>query len=239
MCRSATLSYMLFWVFFVTPFLCGAVCLCMLACMMFYKDPVLFLFAFGVPIILLIIIDTFLNIVIVIDNKISMKKLNKSWQSFAGQFGLEFNEARVTMICKARSKGPNISGFYRNHNIWLSSRSYSDTPETITVDMRAINYDGSIWGYDDSPTYNSSLYIDLNNMENLPIDEGKLKRIFDEHVQSKLVDLKNPKTWNVDGKGINIHWLQFLRDKSELQLIIDTIINIAEDVEKRRVPHLT
>lgn len=237
--RSTTLSDMFFWIFFATPFLCGAVCLGMLACMMFYKNPVLFLFVFGVPIILLILISIILNLVIIVDDKMSMKKLNKSWQSFAGKFGLEFKKGKVAMIGEARSKGPNISGFYRNHNIWLSSRSYSDTPETIKVDMRAIRYDGSIWGYEDSPTYNSSLYIDLNNMEKLPIDEGKLKRIFDEHVQSKLVDLKNPKTWNVDGKGINIHWLQFLKDKSELQLIMDTIINIAEDVEKHRVPHLT
>lgn len=237
--RSTTLSDILLWIFFATPFLCGAVCLGMLAWMMFYKNPILFLFVFGVPIILLILINILLNLVIVVHDKISMKKLNKSWRSFAGKFGLEFEKGGVTMIGEAHSKGPNIGGVYRNHNIWLSSCSYSDTPETITVDMRAIDYDGSIWGYDDSPTYNSSLYIDLNNMEKLPIDEGKLKRIFDERVQSKLVDLKNPKTWNVDEKGINIHWLQFLKDKSELQLIIDTIINIAEDVEKRRAPHLT
>lgn len=160
--------------------------------------------------------------------EIVRRRLNKFWRLFADQFGLKFEQSTGSYGAYTLE----ISGIYRNHNIWLNSHR---PPTHIEVDLGAINYDGSIQGINEEFYRNdhTNLYVDLNNLEGTPTNDDKLKRTFDSYIQNKSIDLEKTKTCSVvNGKKIHIYWPWFIKDKEKLQLVLGTIIDIVEYMEK-------
>jgi len=146
--------------------------------------------------------------------RMEMRGLNKSWKSFADKFGLKFEKGEVT---------PDIHGIYRNHIIRVASYKY----QPISIDVREISFYRSKTYHAFYEKY-TELYV---NIKDNSINSDTLKKAFDKSVDNKMTDLDKPVEILIDGKRIYGKWSYFIIDGEKLQSIIDTVIDIAEEIE--------